>query len=52
MAHVKEEINTKTMSNFKIAQAKDKVYYNKKHANSKVTATFIIHKYFGFTDPK
>jgi hypothetical protein len=41
MACVREKINAKTMSNIKIAQAKDKAYYDKKHANSKVTAIFI-----------
>ena len=41
MACVREMINAKTMSNIKIAQAKDKAYYDKKHANSKVTAIFI-----------
>ena len=41
MACVREKINAKTMSNIKIAQAKDIAYYDKKHANSKVTAIFI-----------
>ena len=42
MARVREKINTKATSNIKIAQAKDKVYYDRKHANYKVTAIFII----------
>ena len=41
MACVREKINAKTMSNIKIAQAKDKAYYDKKHATSKVTAIII-----------
>ena len=36
MACVREKINAKTMSNIK-----NKAYYDKKHANSKVTALFI-----------
>lgn len=44
MACVREKINAKTMSNIKIAQAKDKAYYDKKHANSKVTVVLLTNR--------
>ena len=37
MGQIREKISTKAMANITIAQTKDKLYYDQRHADSKVT---------------
>ena len=43
MGQIRERISAKAMANITIAQTKDKLYYDQRHADSKVTLLNRIH---------